>query len=92
LAQENVKLHTLMAIYSDRCQRCHNSVKHLDEQGYWDFLRETESKVNNNHYLFRNPRTEKLYVVRAIQTERRRHYQWVGGVLQYIKNGTAIQP
>lgn len=92
LAQENVKVQTLMTIYSDRCQHCHNSVRHLDEQGYWDFLRDTEAKVMNDRYIVQNPATAKLYIIRAFQTERNRHYNWVGAVLQYTSNGRVIQP
>jgi hypothetical protein len=92
LAQENVKIQTLMTIYSDRCQRCHNSVRHLDEQEYWNFLRDTETKVMNDHYVFQNPATAKLYIIRAIQTERDRHYNWVGAALQYTSNGRVVQP
>ena len=69
LVQEEIKVQALMAIYSDRCRRCHNSVRNLNEQQYWDFLRDTEAKVLDDHYVFENPETAKLYIVRAIQTD-----------------------
>lgn len=52
LTQENLKIQTLMTIYAGLCERCHNSVKDLNEQEYWDFLRDTEAKVMNDHYVF----------------------------------------
>ena len=46
LSQENVKIQMLIAIYLDRCQCCHNSIRYLDEQGYWNFLRDHGSQSN----------------------------------------------
>ena len=92
LALENVKVQTLMTIYDDRCKRVHNSVRHLDEQENWNFLRDTEMKVVNNYYIFENPTSAKLYLLRAIQTERTRHYDWTGGNLLHISNEKVIQP
>jgi hypothetical protein len=43
-----------------------------------------EMKIINDRYVFQNPAKVKLYILRAIQTERNRYYDWTGGNLQYV--------
>lgn len=91
LAKEIVKVQTLMGVFRS-CKRRYNAVHHLDEQACWNFLRDTEIKLINDYYAFLKPSTAKLQLLRAIQTERDRHYNCVGSTLQYASTGAIIQP
>lgn len=87
---ELVNIYNLMTIYEDRCRMCHKNVASMNEQTYYNFLKDTEKKVFSEYYRFRSSQ-DKLYVLRALQSDKDLHYKWdENGNLQYFRsNGTA---
>jgi len=83
---ELVTVYNLMTIYQDRCRIVHKNVSHMTEQRFYTFLKETEQKVLNGYYRFNNNQ-ERLYVVRAVQSDKNRYYQWdANGNLEYFRS------
>jgi hypothetical protein len=84
------QINPLMTIYEDRCHICHKNVANTSEQTYYNFIKDTEQKVFNEYYRFRNSQ-DKLYVLRALQSDKDLHYKWdANGNLEYFQSdGTA---
>lgn len=83
---ELMTVYNLMNIYQDRCRTVHRNVSHMTEQRFYTFLKETEEKVLNAYYRFRNDQ-ERLCVLRAVQADKNRYYKWDGnGRLEYFRS------
>ena len=90
ISREYMKVYSLLRIYQDRCARVHKQVRYKSEQSYWDFLKLVEQKVSSGKYRF-NIQDAKSYVLRTVQIERERHYEWGSdGVLLYKNNNVVV--
>ena|SRR5271156_784416 len=66
----------------------HNDVRHMRPQAFYTFLKQTENKVLNNYYTFRNQPHDKLKILRAFQSDLDAHYKWnEDGLLRVLRRG-----
>ena len=85
------EIHSLMSVYSDRCRRFHHSVRNLNAQEFWGFLRHTEEMVLQGDYSFPDP-NQNLHLLRAIQDDKSHYYVWRNHILYYRETGQIILP
>jgi hypothetical protein len=90
--QELQTVYNLCQVYADRCNLCHNSLRTKSSQEVWNFFKETEQRIADGRYKFANP-NGSLYVVRAIQSERKQRFRWTDGNVEVLMSdgtGTGI--